>query len=133
MVTLVGRRNEVSAFRLIVSVATKAAAAKNEMRRSLSVSLDADKVEGARLIRSAKSGDSFVPLGMSGTKKVSDYFIDKKVDRPLRDEIPVVCDSRGIVWLVGFEIAGRVKRDSTTRKVVEIAVRHRKQSSPASV
>jgi hypothetical protein len=34
----------------------------------------------------------------------------------------VVADSRGIIWVVGYEIADRVKVDRTTRKVVTIEV-----------
>jgi tRNA(Ile)-lysidine synthase len=109
----------------------KMAGAKKS-RRSQAVFLDADKLEGALVVRPIRAGDRFAPLGMTGTKKIGDYFTDKKVDRPLRDETPVVCDTRGIVWLVGYEISDRVKRDAATRKVVEIAVR-RKQDSPSAV
>ena len=120
-------------FSLVATVRVKKAAKAKHARRSLSVTLDADKIEGALTMRAVRDGDRFAPLGMTGTKKIGDYFTDRKVDRPLRDETPVVTDSRGIVWLVGFEIADRVKCDAATRKVVEIAVRRRTQDSPSAL
>ena len=47
---------------------------------------------------------------------------DRKVASIYRDEIPAVCDKEGIVWLVGFEIADRVKVVGTTRKVLRIEI-----------
>jgi tRNA(Ile)-lysidine synthase len=58
---------------------------------------------------------------MKGAKKVGDFLTDRKVPRSLRDEIPLVCDAAGIVWVVGHEIADRVKVDTGTRKVLTIA------------
>ena len=51
---------------------------------------------------------------------------DKKCFRYIRDEIAVVCDKQGIIWLVGFEIADRVKINNKTKKVMEIELIRRK-------
>jgi tRNA(Ile)-lysidine synthase len=124
---------EITSMGASIAVRMRMTAGAKRARRSLTVALDADKLDGELTIRSIREGDRFTPLGMSGTKKIGDYFTDKKIDRPLRDETPVVCDSHGIVWLVGYEIADRVKCDAATRKVVEIAVRNSKQNSPSAV
>ncbi len=102
-------------------------------KRSRIVMLDADKVEPPLTVRNIRPGDRFVPLGMTGSKKVGDYLTDRKLDRVYRDEVPVVCDHRGIVWLVGYEIASRVKIDDKTRKVLEIGCTQRRQSSNSPV
>ena len=69
---------------------------------------------------------------MKGSKRVGDYLTDRKVAVVYRDEIPVVCDGKGIVWLVGFEIADRVKIDNRTEKVVAIEVaKHRRITTDA--
>ncbi len=92
----------------------------NKKRRSFKVQLDNKKIIPPLLIRSIKAGDRFKPLGLSGTKKIGDYLTDKKVDIIYRDEIPVVCDNKGIIWLVGYEIDQRVKIDKSTKEVLEI-------------
>lgn len=97
-------------------------------RRTAKVQLDFTKVVPPLIIRNILPGDKFQPLGLKGTKTVSDYLTDRKVDRLYRDEVPVVCDREGIIWLAGFEIADRVKIDSTTREVLEIEFRHRSQA-----
>ena len=102
-------------------------------RRARQVFLDWDKLTPPLTVRNIRRGDSFVPLGMTGTKKVGDYLTDRKVPPVYRDEIPVVCDAEGIVWLVGFEIAERVKIDSLTRKVLGIEVTEAKRSQAAAV
>ncbi|MDF1543946.1 MAG: tRNA lysidine(34) synthetase TilS, partial [bacterium] len=89
-------------------------------RRSRSVLLDRLKVQMPLSVRSLESGDSFVPLGMAGSKKVGEYLINRKVPRPLREETAVVCDRLGIVWLIGFEIAERVKIDEKTEEALSI-------------
>ena len=98
-------------------------------RRVKQVTLDRNKLTLPLVVRNIRAGDRFVPLGMRGTKKIGDYLTDKKIHRVYRDEIPVVCDIKGIVWLVGVEIADRVKVDRTTRKVLTIEFTHRRKSA----
>lgn len=42
-------------------------------------------------VRSKRAGDSFAPAGMNGTKKLSDYFADKKISKQERMKIPLIC------------------------------------------
>ncbi len=46
--------------------------------------------ENKIIIRSRKAGDKFSPVGMSGTKKVKQYFIDKKIPRDKRQLVPII-------------------------------------------
>ena len=95
-------------------------------KRSKKVTLDRATVEMPLIARTVRRGDQFVPLGMTGRKKVGDYLTDRKVPVARRDEVPVVCDDKGIVWLVGFEIADRVKIQDGTTEVIHIEYRERK-------
>ena len=53
-------------------------------------------------VRNRRQGDRFQPYGMQGTKKVKDFFIDAKVPRHERDNIPLlVCDDV-ILWIIGY-------------------------------
>ncbi|MDH3892495.1 MAG: tRNA lysidine(34) synthetase TilS [candidate division Zixibacteria bacterium] len=102
-------------------------------RRSRTVVLDLAKLEMPLTVRSIRSGDRFRPLGLKGSRKVGDYLTDRKVPPVYRDEIPVVCDSDGIVWLVGFEIADRVKVDSSTKEVLKIEIVRPRKKAVAAV
>ncbi|MBU0982286.1 MAG: tRNA lysidine(34) synthetase TilS [candidate division Zixibacteria bacterium] len=88
--------------------------------RSPRVVLNLDELTPPFCVRSIRPGDRFRPLGMDGRKKIGDYLTDRKVPSILRDEIPVLCDADGIVWLVGFEIDERARVLPTTRKVLSV-------------
>jgi tRNA(Ile)-lysidine synthase len=98
------------------------ASSKKWKRQATKVVMDWSAVVPPLVVRSIRPGDRFQPLGMRGRKKVSDYLTDRKVASLYRDEIPVVCDNEGIIWLVGFEIADRVRVVDTTRKVLRIEI-----------
>ena len=50
---------------------------------------DYDKIVGDLYIRNRRNGDSFIPFGMKGSKKIKDYFIDEKIPKDKRDSIPI--------------------------------------------
>jgi len=56
-------------------------------------------------VRSRRAGDRFQPLGLTGTKKLQDFFTDAHVPRAERDAIPVFEAGQGIIWLAGYRIA----------------------------
>jgi tRNA(Ile)-lysidine synthase len=58
-------------------------------------------------VRTRQNGDRFRPAGATGSKKLQDYFIDNKVPRQKRDQIPIFCDSQGIFWVGGYRRAQR--------------------------
>ena len=62
---------------------------------------------GAGLVlRSWQEGERFQPLGMEGTKKLSDLFTDLKIERDWRHFVPVVARPSGeIVWVVGVRVS----------------------------
>jgi tRNA(Ile)-lysidine synthase len=102
-------------------------------RRSQKVTVDMTKVVGRLVVRNIRPGDRFQPLGLHGSKKVGDYLTDRKLPAVLRDEVPVVCDEKGIVWLAGYEIAERVKIDSTTKEVMTFEIDRYKKSADQAV
>ena len=52
---------------------------------------DYDKIEKEIIIRHRRDGDKIIPLGMKGNKKLKDIFIDMKIPREKRDEVPILC------------------------------------------
>jgi len=80
--------------------------------------IDADAARGGLVLRNARPGDRFVPLGMTGSKKLQDFFVDEKVPRRLRDHAAVVTDGDDrIVWVVGHRIADPARAQCHARAV----------------
>jgi tRNA(Ile)-lysidine synthase len=85
--------------------------------------LDLDKLELPLTVGPRKEGDTFQPLGCAGSKKIKKYLIDKKVPQSRRAQVPIVYDSRGIVWVAGFCIEDRAKVTDCTRQVLRLQLR----------
>ena len=75
----------------------------------LSAVMDFRSVRGNLILRCPQPGDRFQPLGMEGSIKLSDLFINEKIPQPARKSWPLLCDDEGIVWVVGLRVADRVK------------------------
>lgn len=82
--------------------------------------LDADTLQGPLTLRKWREGDRFVPLGMSGEKKVSDYLINAKVSMAEKGRQFVLTSDGEIAWLVGHRIDERYKITSKTENVIKI-------------
>jgi tRNA(Ile)-lysidine synthase len=64
-----------------------------------------DALPGPLAVRNRRPGDRFRPVGLGGRKKLQDYFVDLKVARVQRDQVPLVVDgSDRIVWVAGYGI-----------------------------
>ncbi|MEO6883850.1 MAG: tRNA lysidine(34) synthetase TilS [Bacteroidia bacterium] len=89
-----------------------------EMDKSSRIAcLDYDLLEFPLQLRKWEKGDFFYPLGMKSKKKLSDYFIDKKISIQEKEKIEVLLSGNGdIVWLVGQRIDERYKITATTKK-----------------
>lgn len=81
-----------------------------------SVVIDADAVRAELTVDGRREGDRMRPLGMLGTRKLSDLLVDEKVPERVRDAMPVVRDGEMIVWLAGVRMAEEYRvTDSTVR------------------
>lgn len=77
-----------------------------------------DALEGAE-IRTRREGDRIHPLGC-GRKLLSDYFTDKKLDRPLRDYVPLVAVGNNVLWVVGMGISEDARIQSESDKAIKL-------------
>jgi tRNA(Ile)-lysidine synthase len=57
------------------------------------------------LARTFRAGDRIVPLGMTGSKKVKDVFIDAKIPLPLRRQLPLLFSGSDLLWVCGVKLA----------------------------
>ena len=82
---------------------------------------DADALGTGLFVRTWQEGDRFQPLGMTGEKKLQDFFVDEKVPRRKRSRVPLVCATDGrIAWVVGHRIAEPFKVTKQTRRVLAV-------------
>ena len=82
--------------------------------------LDLSEIKLPLIIRCFKEGDRFQPLGMKGTKKLKDFFVDSKIPKSIRRDIPILVFNEMIVWVMGYRIDHRVMVDESTRKILEV-------------
>jgi tRNA(Ile)-lysidine synthase len=59
---------------------------------------------------------------MEQSKKLQDYFVDRKVDEPLRDHVPILCSGDSIVWIVGYAIDAKVAVTENTTNYLLVEV-----------
>lgn len=83
---------------------------------------DYEKINGDITLRFRKPGDKFKPLGVNGTKKIKDIFIDLKIPRELRDKIPLICFGGEIAWITGYKMGSTFKIDKNTKEILKIKV-----------
>ena len=82
---------------------------------------DFEKVKQPLWVRNRRSGDRFHPLGMSGEKKLKNFFIDAKVPKNLRDQIPILVSGDEIIWIVGYRMSDRFKITNSTRQKLAVS------------
>ena len=85
--------------------------------------VDAGMLEFPLLIRKWQDGDYFQPFGMTGFKKLSDFFIDEKVPVHQKENTWLLCSGEKIVWVMGMRIDNRFRIDKSTRSVLQIEIR----------
>lgn len=87
-------------------------------RQSTVACFDADKLTGELSIRRYCPGDWFIPFGMKGKKRVSDYLTDRKFSIRDKENQWVLCCGDAIIWLIGERTDNRFRIDETTQRVV---------------
>ncbi|MDQ7820020.1 MAG: tRNA lysidine(34) synthetase TilS [Armatimonadota bacterium] len=85
--------------------------------------LDAAAAGSELVVRPWRRGDRIVPLGLPGSRKVHDIYVDAKVPRWQRPRMPVVTDAAGrILWVVGHRVAEAARVTERSRQVVRLRV-----------
>ncbi|MHC5201195.1 tRNA lysidine(34) synthetase TilS [Myroides sp. LJL119] len=85
--------------------------------------LDADLLSFPLQIRKPESGDKFIPLGMKGSKKVSKFFKDEKINIFEKKRTWILTSNNQIVWIIGNRMDDRFKVRSTTTNIIKIELK----------
>ena len=95
----------------------------SNMKTALPVAfLNADHLVYPLMVRNFRPGDRFVPLGMSGHRKLKDFFIDLKVPSETRRRIPILIYRDIPIWVCGFRIDDRFKVTSRTKRALKVTL-----------
>jgi len=81
---------------------------------------DLEKLNFPLIVRKWKVGDRFIPFGMEGSKLVSDFLIDQKVNRFEKDRVYVLESERKIIWLIGYRISDEFRITEKTETVLVV-------------
>lgn len=94
-----------------------------DIRNKNIANIDFDKLTFPLTVRKWERGDNFIPFGMKGKKKVSDYLIDNKISLIEKENTYVLLDaSENIIWIIGHRIDDRFKITGSSKKVYIVTV-----------
>ncbi len=89
---------------------------------AMCIELDAQRLGQPLRVRSWKVGDRFVPLGMTGRKKIKSYLGDAKIELEERRKLLVLVAGEEIVWLIGYRRSALAGVTSATQNILRIEV-----------
>ncbi|MBQ5827807.1 MAG: tRNA lysidine(34) synthetase TilS, partial [Bacteroidales bacterium] len=85
--------------------------------------IDAAKVQMPLSCRIVAPGDRFSPLGLRGSKKVTDYLTDIKFENLHKGNVLVMCDASGkIICIPGLQVDNKVCVTEATTEILQISV-----------
>ncbi|MBF6559263.1 MAG: tRNA lysidine(34) synthetase TilS [Candidatus Binataceae bacterium] len=81
---------------------------------------DRAQITAPLVVRNCRPGDRVAPLGMTGTRKVQDVFVDRKLARARRATWPIVTLEDEILWIPGLLRARHATVTPATRELLEV-------------
>jgi len=92
-------------------------------RSKLREFISADNLDEYFVIRKWVAGDKFIPLGMKGTKKISDFLNEQKIPISQKKNQLVLTNNEKIVWVLGLRLDDRFKVTNETEKVFQLCLK----------
>lgn len=85
--------------------------------------VDADFLKFPLILRKRKQGETFVPFGMQGVKKLSKFFKDEKLSMIEKEQTwLLVNNDNKIIWVVGQRADNRFRVTSKTNKIYKLSL-----------
>ena len=106
--------------KMLFSVTNKGVDFKLFKDASKYAQFDAEKIEFPLKLRRWKKGDRFRPLGMKGSKLLSDFFNDLGFSTYQKQKVWIMEDANGLIlWVVGYRISDKVKISDSTEVIFQ--------------
>lgn len=83
---------------------------------------DYDTITDTIQMRSRKKGDYLCINEQGQSKKLKDYFIDSKIPREQREQVPLLAEGSHIIWCVGYRISEAYKVKENTRRILRVQI-----------
>lgn len=115
---LAGKKKKVDSGELSIKKILPNGVKKN--KNKLIEYISGDRIKGKFILRTWRDGDRFHPLGMKGSKKISDFLTEQRVLSHKKKEQLVLTNSGKIVWVVGLRIDDMFKLTDNSKKVIEL-------------
>ena len=91
--------------------------------KSTEVLFDFEKIKFPLIVRGVHEGDKFVPFGMKGTKLLSDFMIDTKMNFVDKKKQLILTDGDdNILWIIGRRATDKFRVTDRTKKVLHISI-----------
>ena len=92
---------------------------------SVAAQFDMDKIAFPLKLRHWRNGDKFRPLGMKGSKLLSDFFNDLGFSAYQKRNVWIMEDANGLIlWVVGYRINDKVKILDSTKVIFQCDLEH---------
>lgn len=82
---------------------------------------DKDKLSFPLILRKWRKGDRFKPFGMKGSKLLSDYFTDQKLNLLEKENVWVLASKEEIIWVIGMRTSDKYKITNQTNNILKIS------------
>lgn len=90
--------------------------------------IDEDLLEFPLLLRPWKNGDSMIPIGMSGKKKISDILTDAKIPLHRKKNIFVLESQGKIAWIPGLKCSQEFRITHHTKNIFKASMYNNSQN-----
>jgi len=84
--------------------------------------LSKNKIKGKITVRHWKQGDRISPIGIKGSKLISDVFTDAKISNTDKNNIPIIVDDDHILWCYGLCVDRRKIATNEDKEIIKIRI-----------
>lgn len=84
-----------------------------------------DRIRFPLEVRGWREGDWFFPLGMNKKQKLSDFFINRKIDLHKKKSLPLLVNKDEIVWVAGYRIDNRYRVTPDCKTIYKLEIKYK--------
>ena len=107
-------------WKILLSGEKTSYAGRNVHNLFANLPIDRDKIIGKLFLRTRRAGDRFEPAGRKVRKTLKDLLYEAGIAADQRNQMPLLCDEEGIVFIPEFGREARVLPDEATRAYLYI-------------